>query len=209
MSLDDFLAESFEHAGCQVSIYQDPEPGSPLEWDNLGIAVAFDYLAGEYREGSFYERVSEGQEDEAYRRGGWQLLARYLRMTEGAEAVPFSMADYGSSGLRIYAESLDTDRVAGFLYADRAKIIAEYGDDSEWSRETARSCLRAEIEALAQYAEGDIYGYIVEEDEEHDSCWGFYGIEEAKAEARSAAECIAREVAINQEPPTPAEVLRS
>ena len=43
-----------------------------------------------------------------------------------------------------------------------------------------------------QYLTGQVYGYVVEDQERNrlDSCWGFYGIEDVKAEAKQAASCL-------------------
>ena len=53
-------------------------------------------------------------------------------------------------------------------------------NEKEWSKELEDKVTKAliqEIETYDQYLEGDIWGYIVfdEDGEEIDSCWGFYG----------------------------------
>jgi hypothetical protein len=195
--------ETFEHHGLTVEIHLDTEPASPREWDNLGEMVAFPRLSREYTK-SLYDRESTSTEDDAVARGGTALLARYLSITEGAIVVPFYFADYGSSGARMWATEPDTDDTdSGFFVVDRDTIIKEYGDDSEASRQRAYSCLKAEIATMSQYVEGDVYGYIItghEQPELGDSCWGFFGTEECIAEAKSMAEWLAHEEAINTDP---------
>ena len=55
--------------------------------------------------------------------------------------------------------------------------------------------LRGEVEAFDQYLRGDVYGVIVQrvkrdedgdevDTEELDSCWGFYGLDYAREEAK-------------------------
>ncbi len=46
-------------------------------------------------------------------------------------------------------------------------------------REQAAKNLKAEIEEYGAYRSGDAYGYVVTDlqTDEHDSCWGFFGIE--------------------------------
>lgn len=43
--------------------------------------------------------------------------------------------------------------------------------------EKIKEILRGEVEIYDQYLRGEVYGFIVEDDDgEHiDSCWGFYG----------------------------------
>lgn len=48
--------------------------------------------------------------------------------------------------------------------------------------------MREEVGTYNQYLTGDVYGYVIEDPRgEHvDSCWGFYGTEDAEREAESA-----------------------
>jgi hypothetical protein len=61
----------------------------------------------------------------------------------------------------------------GFIYTTRARF-AELG--LEWSPERARKEMEAEVVVYDQYLSGDIYGFrLLEDGEEVESCWGFYG----------------------------------
>lgn len=79
----------------------------------------------------------------------------------------------------------------GFIYITREQILKEYG----WKvittkrREQIVKYLIADVEIYDQYLTGDVYGYMVEDNdgEDIDSCWGFYGIEVCKQEAINAA----------------------
>jgi len=57
-------------------------------------------------------------------------------------------------------------------------------------REYTQQLLEGEVETYASYLEGDVYGYVVEdEDGEHvDSCWGFFGYDYCIEEAKQAAD---------------------
>ena len=41
------------------------------------------------------------------------------------------------------------------------------------------------------YLSGDVWGYIVDEDNKDDSCWGFFGYDYCVEEAKRVAEQIA------------------
>jgi len=190
--------ETFDVHGVTVSIYPDDSAESPREWCNLSTMVAMPRLAREY---GFCDRESTGTEDDAMSRGGMALLARYLRLTEGAEVQPFTFQDYGSSGARLFAVGIDSDRTEGFFYVTRDEIVAEYGDDSEASRALARSCMTGECTVMGQWVEGDVYGYVATGPNEYeDSCWGFFGYDDAKQQATAAAEWVAHQAAANEEP---------
>lgn len=67
----------------------------------------------------------------------------------------------------------------GFVFASKA----------EWTnRADARKAVLGKVEEWNQYLSGDVWGYIIENDEGYDvdSCWGFYGEEYARQEGEAA-----------------------
>lgn len=58
------------------------------------------------------------------------------------------------------------------------------------TKEKALECLRLEVEEYDQYLTGDVYGYVIEDEEGDilDSCWGFYGWDYAIGEMKDVAE---------------------
>lgn len=78
-----------------------------------------------------------------------------------------------------------------YAVVDLYTLAKEYkGYTQRKAKYHARSCAKGEIETWLAYVEGEVYGYIVEnEDGEHvDSCWGFYGEEYARQEAESSVQ---------------------
>ena len=75
----------------------------------------------------------------------------------------------------------------GFIYVSVAEAKKEYG----WNRLTSKrrkqieSYLRQEVETYDKYLTGDVWGYVIyeEEDDPIESCWGFYGYDECEREA--------------------------
>lgn len=59
---------------------------------------------------------------------------------------------------------------------------------TEWpTMERARKAAESFVETWNQYLAGEVYGYVVKEgDTVLDSCWGFYGEDEAIREGKSA-----------------------
>ena len=49
-------------------------------------------------------------------------------------------------------------------------------------KDNALEIAKSEVETLDKYLRGDIYGYDINDGE--DSCWGYYGIDEAIVEAK-------------------------
>ena len=87
---------------------------------------------------------------------------------------------------------------AGECYAviDLDTVKKEYGDKSVKSRNKARRYAEAEIEEFQNWANGEVYGYIITDNdgETLDSCWGFYGYEYCKEEAERAAKGYEKEL---------------
>jgi hypothetical protein len=177
--------ETFEVEGYTVKIYQDEDPMNPRENDNLCVMVC------EHRNYELGDRKATETELEAVRRGGFKLLERYLRIKEGAVClVPLSLLDH--SGLHMWtgggshwsdSQGWDSGTV-GFAYVTKARA-EELGAPLE----LAERQLEGEVGEYDQYLRGDVYGYVVEdEDGEHvDSCWGFFGFDYCRKEAERAA----------------------
>jgi hypothetical protein len=98
----------------------------------------------------------------------------------------------------------------GFIYVsmERAREEWGHGDASdEEIRARAEKYLEGEVETYDAYISGQVYGYrIVEtfgEDEDEDeggeeldSCWGFFGLDYCREEARSNAEYYASKIPV-------------
>lgn len=165
--------ERFDHAGFVCELHTDEDPSSPADWDTLGTLVGFSDLT---RGWEFTERNATWQEEEALERGEFRLVARYLRLTAGAIAVPFEFRDYGSSGNRLLATSEDDSHVNGFLVTTPGRVAElaseEQSRDPEWIEEA----LRGELREWGAWAAQEVVGYVVRDQfgEVVDSCWGFY-----------------------------------
>lgn len=161
--------------GNVLEVYQDSDPSSPREWDNLGIM----YIT--------HKRYSFGDTDvpiPADQFESWDEVEYYIESTLRAlVCVPIYMYDH--SGITInttgFSCNWDSGQV-GFIYTT-AKRIAEMGvnqkNDEEWEDFLLRikEYLVGEVETMDQYVTGNVYGFQVKDAEgEHiDSCWGFYG----------------------------------
>jgi hypothetical protein len=133
---------------------------------------------------------------------GWDLVKFYLRTVEDA-AVILPLYLYDHSGITIstgpFSCPWDSGQV-GLIYATKADILKEFGDpNDEKVEERVEKRLEGEVESYDQYLTGDIYGFIIKDkdEEERESCWGFFGMEHCKEEARLAADAVA--IAIDDE----------
>ena len=167
------LIETFKHAGFTCHIYYDDAPENPREWAEPGSSAWIDG-AENWRH---YHEPPVGPDNPPDR---WDDVSndvreRYLRMSGAA----WHWTDVGDR----------SDYLPVYFVMPRAAIVREYGNDSQESRAKALGLCKAEAKTYRAWANGEICGYAVEDENGHtiDSVWGFYG-DEAWGEARAAAE---------------------
>ena len=190
--------ETYKHAGLTIEIHADEGPESPRSWDNAGKLVIYS------RHGDSHMEVNEL--DMTFRPDdypGWdELEANVLECYPKAELLPVyryehSNVAYNTTG---FSCPWDSGRV-GFILCTKETMLHEWGKKiiTRKVREQARACMSSEVETYSQWANGEVYGYIVKDEhgedmpgDYHDSCWGFYGdMDYVKGEAESAASSIA------------------
>ncbi len=168
--------ERIEKNGKIGEIFHDDNPESPRQWDNLGKMVCFH---GRYNLGDQHDFNDPEEFQEWVEKNINDLIIHELYL-------------YDHSGITMsikpFSCSWDSGMV-GIIYVEKEKVKKEYG----WKRiskkrdDKIKERLKCEVEVYNQYLTGDVYGYIVtdENGDEVDSCWGFYGIESVTEEVNS------------------------
>lgn len=171
----------------RVEMVSDTNPESPREWDNLGTMVCAHrkYNLGDedgIREALdlIYQHLSDKQlDDMEFDASHVPDIEAALEKTGQAIMLPLYLYDHSGITMKTSPFSCrwDSGKV-GFIFASKAQVRAEYG----WKRLTAEriekicTFLRGEVEVYDQYLTGDVWGFrLYENDEEKDSCWGFFG----------------------------------
>jgi len=167
------IIEEFEHNGHRVRILQDENPDSPREWDNLGEILYLkksQYILGD--RGVSHEEIREVMDSDDI----WIPVHAYIH----------SGVSISTRGGYPYNDPWDGG-MSGVIHVSKEKIKQEFGVNkiTKKVRERAIKVLEGEIETYNQYFMGDVYGYIIDDGE--DSCWGFYGIEYCREEAKAVA----------------------
>lgn len=207
--------KTIELDGWTAEVFQDPDPTPPSEWCSVGT-LAYDTRSasvGElpsdpYGGGVFTDEcdqcgetgyVLDDETGEAtsdvckwcsgsgYVTDG-HAIAKHLH--DSILTLPVYAADYGAGTSLRVADSWDESN--GWIYttgecscgcgeslADSAGVI---------DLEALRLNMVAELETWTQWAQGDVYAYAVTSPDGivTASCFGFYGLDDAKLEARSA-----------------------
>lgn len=165
--------DTLEYKGYTIKVIPEECPESPREWDNLSIWHCW------------HKKVDLGDENyNLNRQADVDDLKKTLRQAKSNNDVVMPLYIYQHSGIVLsltpFSCQWDSGQV-GYVIIPREKILAEFMPGkkrlSAKNRERAEKVAAGEIETYNQYACGDVYGYkiIDSDDEEVESCWGFYG----------------------------------
>ena len=161
-----------ENEKYKLEIFDDLNPCSPREFDNLGTMVCF------------HRRYNLGDETELKSSdfSSWEELENYLYKEEDALiAIPVFMYDH--SGLWINTTGFscpwDSGQI-GYIYVSKEKVRREYSCKriSKKLKKMIREMLCSEVDLYNDYLSGNVYGFTLtdkENAEEIDSSCGFYG----------------------------------
>lgn len=159
----------------RYQIFPDDSPESPREWDNLGTMICF------------HRRYSLGDKHK------FDSPSEFLKFSKNKRkfGVVLPLFLYDHSGITMNTTGFscpwDSGQV-GWIYITREKIRHEYGCQriSKKLLDRVRQYLINEVQTYDQYLTGDVYGFrITQNDEEVDSCWGFFGLDECRTEVES------------------------
>lgn len=178
------MIESFKHNGKTIEIHADEDPMNPrTECDNASTMICFHkrYALGDkhdYKQSDF---------------NGWEeLKERICKDNDVQEILPIYMYDH--SGITISTTPFSCPWDSGqigyiFLTKKQARECYMVRNITKKIAKKAHNLLLADVECYDQYLTNDVYGYVVkdENDNKLDSCWGLYGIEYAREEAKEAA----------------------
>jgi len=183
--------ESFEHCGITVRIEQDENPPNPrTNCDPLGKMICFHKR---YNLGDKHDYRHEDYND-------WEAMeAAIIKKEHAAVILPIYMMDHSGLSLSTSDSSFRACDSAGwdwgqvgFICISKEKAREEYGSLTKATLAKITKYLIAEVEEYDQYQNGDVWGYIVDENGKYDdSCWGFYGYDYCVEEAKRAAEWVA------------------
>ena len=178
----------------KVRVIQDSSTDSPREWDNIGT-IAYKHSRYTLGEEEISDPIDWLVDKIGYTEEGVQRIANKMG------------ADYYSDKVKVYLECIFDDkfivhtvylydhsgqsisvnpfgcrwdsRQLGYIYCTKEKALQEFGGKVVTAkvRQRALDCMESEIKTYNQYLNGDVYGFVVEDEEgdELDSCWGFYG----------------------------------
>ena len=171
----------------EIKIEYDDSPESPREWDSL---CEIHHWHKRYNLGDIRHTDTESVEE---------MLAEAKK--QGDIVMPLYCYEHSNItiSLQSFAGKLpqghyefDSGQV-GFVVIRRKKMLEEFGKKvfTAKLKKRAREIAEAEVKTFDAYLRGNIYGYIVDDD--GDSCWGFYSIEDAIEGSKNMIDYIVKQ----------------
>jgi len=150
-----------------LKIYVDEVPENPRRWHNLGTMVCWN------------DRYALGDKH------GFETPEDFLREVNSKDALilPLYFFDHSDVAMNTTGfafcdpERWDWGQV-GFIYVTKERVRAEWGVKKITPdiKKRVFDVLNAEVREYSHYLNGDVYGFVVEENGTViDSCWSFYG----------------------------------
>jgi len=164
---------SEKYKGHTISIYQDENPFSPAEDCNTSAFLVYDHRqfyihVDGYNPTDIFEFWNKNQN--ALYEGKYRVFPVYAHIHSGVSLSLSRGSDRWDTSFR------------GFILVER---MAGWS----WRRDAAYKVAENLIAYWNQYLYGEVYGYVITDgnEEEVDSCWGYYrdNFEEPINEARS------------------------
>lgn len=178
-----------QYKGYDIEIVPDIDPDNPRNWDNAGTMV---YWHNRYKLGDEMPKTSPDAWYEEHKND--ILLPLYIYEHSG-----ITMGVNGD--IYPYNDRWDAGQV-GWIYITRENAVKEWGKKycTKKVEEHARSYLMGEVANFDNYLRGNVYGYVIknEEGEIIDSLWGYYpnweeNWESCLAEAKAHIDCIVKD----------------
>lgn len=175
-----YTVKEIQVKGKVVKIVQDNCIDSPREWDNLARMIftgGHSHLGDKH--GVDFNQFFESRQD--FIDKGEQIVRKHF----GDVVICYPVHLYEHSGTSIsidytypYNCRWDSGTI-GFAIVTKEDIRKNFGIKRVTKEyiDKADRILKGEVEVLNQYVMGEVYGFIVEDEEGNhiDSCYGFYG----------------------------------
>ena len=155
----------------KLVLKHDNHADSPRTWCNLGTMICFH---NRYDLGDSHSYSSDDY-------SSWEEMEKDLIKKENTAVIlPLYLYDHSVVTISTapFSNRWDSGQV-GFILVSKETALADFGGKIVTAKlkQKIEKQLEGEVETYAQFLEGDVYGFCIEdEDGNHiDSCYGFYG----------------------------------
>lgn len=170
--MEDRLYKKEEYRGYTIKILYDYDAQSPREWDNLG--TIYSNSRSYDPDGHSIEEIIDDETGKLDK----EFVNNHIMLDIYAYEHGGITISTGRGGQ--FSDPWDSG-LFGIIAMSKEDAVKNWGKKicTKEVREKALKCLEGEVETLNQYYTGDVYGYVIEDEDECevDSCWGYYGSE--------------------------------
>lgn len=164
------MSEEIKYKGYTIKIEVETDTQNPrTEWDNVGTMVCF------------HRRYNLGDGKKDF--SGPEELDEFLKKNK-KDLVVLPLYLYDHSGLTMkttpFSCRWDSGQV-GYIFVNREDAKYNWGLKRNWRKEAVKRLI-AEVATYDDYLTGSVYRYtVIDEDNEIDSCGGYYGDDHEKS----------------------------
>jgi hypothetical protein len=168
--------ETFTHAGYRVELHQDTDAQAPENDDEVFIVTTRNRYFQLNQDGFELDDIRDGKHKRAY-----HVFPLYAYIHSG---VALSLGRGGQ-----FSDMWDSGQIGYVLAAKSSFGLKPKTRKGKVVASSAQEVASGIVETWNQYLQGDVWGYeITDAAGDVDSCWGFYGLDDARSEAKTAAE---------------------
>lgn len=190
MKVNNSMQQTVEVSGSMLTIkvVVDGDTESPREWDNIGRMAC---THKRYDLGDKSDKLGFNMKNLVESYESWDEVEEHLVENYDAKVIlPVFMYDHSSISLSCspFGCRWDSGQV-GFIYMTSGDVAKH-----AWTEEEVRTRLTREVNVYSSYANGEVYGYVIEDEQGGvlDSCFGFFeGVQEVMNQGLSAAQYLA------------------
>lgn len=178
----------------RLKIRHDSDAESPRQWDNLGYFVTKESRHespdgnrrhpshGDYQPAWLVQEIMERTADEAKNADDHKRLIKAELKKEGENVLvilPVVRHEHGNVSYKLgTAQGFDASNCGFYIVTEKsAKVLGT-------PKSSFLKVIEQELETYTAWANGEVYGYELYDENGvlENSCWGFYDIEDIKAD---------------------------
>lgn len=175
----------------RIEIKLDEDPYNPREYFAKSTMALF------------HKRYALGDDDIPFTHedfNSWEEMKNYIEKHITPAVLPVYMYDHSGITIKTTPFSCPWDSgQIGFVYMTKEKARSEEVIKKNWTKqaiEKAKEILIDEVHTYDTYLTGEVYGYIIydENDDEVDSCWGYYDFNHCKEAAEAFVNYLSKSI---------------
>lgn len=163
----------------RLKIMHDDSPESPREWDNLGYFITVERNHGCPDNNQELEDIVRDTQYEAKNTEDHMKLIKKAMAEDVIYITPVFRYEHGNVLYKRGIGSGFDSSNCGFYI-----VTKQTADILGTPKKLFEKVIDGELETYTKWCNGEVYGYTLApadgEDDEEDSCWGFYDIEDIR-----------------------------